>query len=837
MSDRSCSRHVSLRCACGTALEAEHWDVIDEICRPDLMTALLDGELGRSLCTRCGRVQYVEASFGVVRAALGGEVVVVFSPERESDDVSGLIEHLATELPNAKFTRLPLDAAPTVLGRNLDSDVRDVDAVTAQVGQGHGPEIAERYRGFLLGLVHGDDADNVVDVLNLLGPVTDYAGLVATLERHPELLLQATIDLLERAQLMIPELAPGLDAMHTLLLAARTEPADAWRAYAAYDREASEKLGGFQPIVDQLEQLVHEGRYDEVVAQGREAIENAERAGGPLIAGVIDALVAEALMQTLSGEHAQNLEAAIHHYQQAVDRSSSDVRGRRLGNLGLAYGTRVLGDPRENLERAIETMRAALSLLSGESDADTLALIQTNLAQALERRASGDRRENLREAYALCKAALKRRTPQRNATNWAYSQVNLGNILEKMAGASRRRVSEARRAYEAVIAREDEIPDAKVVGNAYYNLADIHRRKALKTRRVSRKSHHLRHAQQALEHAQLLCENVDPILEGRALSKLADIHTLRDDSTAVVNSLRAASAVLRPTLAPSEAEGAASQLGWLLAQQGDWVGAADAYADALDAARLSYYSRTRSVDRAADQEDRTTLSRWAAYTLVRADRASDALLALEDGRTRELRRRLSPPDDELDRLLSASPQLHARYVQAVADLAHATLGDDGEGPVRRHEQALRAVQMLPGFGGFGAMANLSSIAVAISPETPLIYVDPTPFGTLLLAVTHNPDGQPKIHTTFLEVTSKEIAWRLMFGIQDGAQAGASFLAALTAGNSEQLAAALDFNLPWFGTRLAAPINAQIQSLGVEAANLIVMGPLALVPLHAEPSWV
>ena len=85
---------------------------------------------------------------------------------------------------------------------------------------------------------------------------------------------------------------------------------------------------------------------------------------------------------------------------------------------------------------------------------------------------------------------------------------------------------------------------------------------------------------------ELLANAPDRVYYGRALSTLADVQERLGNLDAALATTVAASEILRPTVAPNPAVGAASRLASLHAQAERWPDAARAYRDALEASEL-----------------------------------------------------------------------------------------------------------------------------------------------------------------------------------------------------------------------------------------------------------
>jgi hypothetical protein len=95
----------------------------------------------------------------------------------------------------------------------------------------------------------------------------------------------------------------------------------------------------------------------------------------------------------------------------------------------------------------------------------------------------------------------------------------------------------------------------------------------------------------------------------------------------------------------------------------------------------------------------------------------------------------------------------------LADLARSELLEDSDASATQHQQMLDRIRAVDGFERFAGQVSWSALDARLSPEQPLVYVNPTPWGTMLLVL---PGGRsPRVR--FLELTSAEIAHGMIFG--------------------------------------------------------------------------
>lgn len=645
----------------------------------------------------------------------------------------------------------------------------------------------------------------------------------------------------------------GFDAsctpLATLVKDARQDPRAAWDRFQAAWRNIENLGAELEPESDRIDAAVTSGDYEDVIARVDRTLPRARAAGLGLAVGLMHSQRATAYVFRRQGDRAENLDQAIADYEAASRLVVSDEqRAEVLMHGGVAYMERVNGDKAENIEQAIALLREAFSELDSKSPPELGAIVRTNLAAALLRRERGEQSEALAEAASLCRSALKYRSPERSGRDWAYSQINLGHALEQLAQLGMVDLDDPVDAYESVLAEADRINDEWLLGSAHHAIGRLERARAHPSA-----ADHLEAAEQDVElevdrgllesahdhletARQLVADAPDFLLRGRvAMDLSAVLSDLGDETDETIEIASEALSILRPTAAPFDCVKAGYRLGGMLAARGQWPESADAYRDAVQAAELNFHARLETESREADIRGMGTLFRWAAFSLAAAGAPLEAALVLESGRTREIRRRLGLERSDADRIDELPPELRDRYRQALVDLSRAPIG----GPAGRElQETLDQIRSIPGFEGFGGAAQPAELAVATESEWPLIYVNPTPAGTLLLVVSADSDD-PQVQPIFLEsADSQTVYLRLMAGdvaadLSLIGTAEPSSLLALVAGISDRPPEQdLDQVMPWLGETIARPlweIAAEAEATGL---TLVPCGPIAVAPIHA-----
>ena len=129
------------------------------------------------------------------------------------------------------------------------------------------------------------------------------------------------------------------------------------------------------------------------------------------------------------GKRANNLEIAITGYQILLSNREpgSEKWALTQNNLAIAYTYRIRGDKAENIEVAIASYTAALTVYTRDAFPEYWALTQNNLAAAYTYRIRGEKAENIEVAIASGTAALSVYTRDAFPEDWAMTQNNLAN--------------------------------------------------------------------------------------------------------------------------------------------------------------------------------------------------------------------------------------------------------------------------------------------------------------------------------------------------------------------------------------------------------------------------
>jgi CHAT domain-containing protein/tetratricopeptide (TPR) repeat protein len=835
--DRSSIARVAHRCARGHHGTVEAWVVIDTAARPDLHGLLADPRRRLVRCERCGRADpRCEPLLALIVAP--ERTVAVLIPGR-GGQAAAPPAWLATVLSQAGALLVVADASAAALAaeRELAVDLLDPERATADTARTTGVSAAASYGALL---THINRMDGEATLLALIGSALTTGGsqeFEAMLACHPELLEDSTLELLEHQR--TGEADVRIDLGIELLTAARTDPTRAWvEHFARIDRLGGELIAGAQ---DRLTRVRSATSTEEAITLADEALAYAQEvsAEDEFTVAVLE-LRANAHRECASGRRDEHLAAALSDYEHVLRLTGANdpLRAGRLLNVAVALGMQVDAQPRPRVRRAQELLREALAIAEREADERLLAMIRTNLALALMSSAATGRTGPLIEARELCDAALGYRSPERDVEDWAYTMINLGAITERLARLGQGSLAAAQAAYEQVLEHADELPP-ELPAHAGLNLLCIDFEEALSEEQGLTDEQRARHTERVFALAERVIADpaVQALTRGRALRRVGTLHRRAGEVQPARTALREAVAVLEGTDL-YELQQAAWELGALESEEGRWPAAAEAYRRGLSVSEVLISTPVERADRHEHAESAGRLSRWAANAFVMLGELGEAAVTLENARTRELSRQLRLEDPQLERLKRLVPHAVAAWKDAMA--ASSAPGADPEAALAL-AQALDQIRGVPGFERFAMGADLAAVRAASAPGEPVIYINPSPYGTTLLRVPHT---GPLSHVV-LPVTSGQVMSEVLFGLEDPSadlDDAVSFI--IAAGVSEtnlqdgreppEVAPALDRLLPWIGEHICAPVHELLESNHDTGALLVACGALPAAPIGAAP---
>ena len=325
---------------------------------------------------------------------------------------------------------------------------------------------------------------------------------------------------------------------------------------------------------------------------------------------------------------------------------------------------------------------------------------------------------------------------------------------------------------------------------------------------------------------------------------------------------------------PVECRRTSRLLANLLADESRWKEAAAAYAQSLAATEDLYNAALSKASQTSELAETDDLFRRAAYAYAKAGDLETAVATMEQGRARSLREALQRDRADLTAIRQVNPKLVERYDAAAATLRNleaterrTRLSDnqstDIEAALRQQgteaRQTLQAciaeIRQISGYEAFLALPTFTDIAATLQPAHPLVYLIPTPNGTLaLIAQLQFCDaGQPptsNIAPVWLDSFTESVLSKLLVGKEDESTGWfrAYYQSVLTpadnptlkAKNQERWFKALDRITNHLWDAVMAPILPHLSPAQISnsesplppTATLIPTGYLSFLPLHA-----
>ncbi|MEA3340519.1 MAG: CHAT domain-containing tetratricopeptide repeat protein, partial [Chloroflexota bacterium] len=521
----------------------------------------------------------------------------------------------------------------------------------------------------------------------------------------------------------------------------------------------------------------------------------------------------EAYRNRIRGERAENIERAIHHYSQTLE-----VRTRQAfpaawamtqNNIALAYADRIRGDRAKNIERAIHHYTLALEIYTRQADTERWAAIQNNLAIAYRDHIRGDQAENIERAIHHYSLTLEIYTRQANPERWAATQNNLANAYySRIRGDQAENVERAIHHYTLALEVQSRQTFPADWAQTMNNLATVYsdRIRGNRAENVERAIHHYTHA-----------------LKVYTRQAFPDEHRITQRNLAS-----------------------------LCFGENRWAEAIAAYRGALSASDLLYRAAATPEARRAELREIRNLPARLAYALSQITTPSgdgaqlrDAVLTLEQNRARWLSEALSlrrerpggVPDEIWRAFVSHREQIG--QFQAEARLPEKTPGkrdfltltaelraaytalNESVDDIHRH-----APDFMP-------TPTFYQIQAAVTPGQPLIYFAVSPAETVALVVTPQ-----AIHPIHCDLTEDELREHIQ-DPDDGPELG-GYLSAYAAwrqsprdpATRKVWHTALDDTAHWLWDALMGPVVRTLTDLDITRATLIPSGWLAFLPLHA-----
>jgi CHAT domain-containing protein len=506
--------------------------------------------------------------------------------------------------------------------------------------------------------------------------------------------------------------------------------------------------------------------------------------------------------ERLRGDLTANREQAIEILTTLLTQASpveAVDRARSMHHLAVLYAERSRGRRAENQEWAIRGYRDALAVYTREEFPQWWMETTQNLATLYAERLLGERSRNLGKAIELYRQVLDQLDRYTSPEDWATAGSNLATALSSRGEGGVQTLREATALYHQVLEIRGRDFDPRGWGLTQMSLGNSLARLDFLGEQGSFASA-LEAYQNALK-AQPI--SMFPVEHRRTQGNLADLYFLR-------------------------------QL---------WQEALDAYRAALAAGESVYQSAATPEARRAALRANLDYSTRSAYCMIQLGRPEEAMVLLEQGRTRSLNEALSDVETRLQK--QSEPErtawLATRERVAVLEAqSHLLSAEEREDFLRiteelgRQRTTLKEIserfrQVDPEFLANG-MGPANALSLVSELRIPVVFLFTTPQGGagILLRPAKSESDQGEIESFLLDRFQEEHLRSLLYGI-DG---NPSYLSLIVQGGHPALQDNLDRIGPILQERLLFPLAEQLAQRSFSRACIVACGSLGLLPLTA-----
>jgi CHAT domain-containing protein/ppGpp synthetase/RelA/SpoT-type nucleotidyltranferase len=542
----------------------------------------------------------------------------------------------------------------------------------------------------------------------------------------------------------------------------------------------------------------------------------------------IQSNLAAALSERICGDRADNIEQAITACEYALEiRAHTNFPEKWAETqtlLANAYSRRIYGNRIDNTKKAIDAYKLALTVYTSIDFPEQWAMLQVNLAAAYSVYAGGNRADNIEQAIKACKHALEIYTPITFPEQWADTQNNLASCYSKrICGDRMKNIDQAITAYE--------------------NALEIFTRKNF-PEKWARTKHNL---------ATTYSDLIDVFYPSEKF------HIRTDYLQRAITTYNEALEIFTPKTYPNNCRHTACFIANLYTDSNFYMEATATYQIALAAAETLYKSVLFKSSQEIELKETRDLYRRAAYAYAKVGDIETAITTIEQGRARSLSETLQRDRADLEAVRQINPDLVARYETAATAIrlqesAERRASPDSDqpqsSPEERRNQAIQArqalqasiadIRQIPGYETFLALPTFADIVATLHPGQPLIYLVPTPNGSLALAVSLPPsqqgsgaegEGQPAPQTAAIwlnNFTETDLRNLLVNDTNTG------WFNAYQNQTQDRAAwfAAIDRTLNALWQPVLVPILGHLSQAKCPTATLIPAGLFSLLPLHA-----
>jgi CHAT domain-containing protein/tetratricopeptide (TPR) repeat protein len=554
------------------------------------------------------------------------------------------------------------------------------------------------------------------------------------------------------------------------------------------------------------------------------------------------------------GNVAANVEASIDYYHRALavyDRTNYPFEWASAQNaLGGSYVKRIGGEAFDNVEHAIDHMQLALVVRTEKDFPQDWATTLTNLAGALLRRRGGDPEHNRQTAIEYLQKAVRVLGSSAPIRFRIGAQFNLAMALITVRSgdvAAYRRRALATLEEITAIAPRDQMPvmwanAQAAMGTASFELADGDR--------ASNIAAGIACSERALE---IFDRQTYPFQWADTQRNIGAFRIARDDVAQRdleigIGHLRDALTVFTLEAQSNEYRRTHLMLGEAHFRHDNYEVAEESFSEAAAAGALLLASAYTEVGRRYEVATTPDLFASSAFSLIQLGRPADALVRLEQGKTRLLNQAMVLDNLDLD-ILEEAERASLRSLRRQIHELEAEMRLPPDTPARRTDRELadtlgrvrgemtKLVDFIrlgqPDFmpDGLDLTAVLRLIPVGGAMIAPLF----TSKGSAVFVLPHGSVTVTAENIIMLEGMTDADLHSMLYGADSDRLGG--WLGAYSNRETESLTwlTTIETTGQVLWDRLAAPIHRQLQALGIEQEAPILLlpqGGLGILPLHA-----
>jgi CHAT domain-containing protein/TPR repeat protein len=513
--------------------------------------------------------------------------------------------------------------------------------------------------------------------------------------------------------------------------------------------------------------------------------------------------LATAYLYRIRGTRADNLEKAIAYSQAALQvRTQKDMPvdwATTMNNLTLAYQNRIRGTRADNLEKAIAYSQAALQVITHKDMPVDWAITMNNLALAYQNRIRGTRADNLEKAIKGYQAALQVITLENMRVKWATAMNNLALAYQnRIRGTRADNLEKAIKGYQAALQVRTQKDMPVEWAETMNNLALAYQNRICGTR----------------------ADNLEKAIKG----------------------YQAALQVTTHEAMPHDHRLTQRNLGHLHFDENNWQAAHTAYQAALQTTETLYTLDEGSAEGLqAELAENQYLAARASYCLAKLGRFDEAVVTLEQGRTRAFSETYNATllkmahETEQQAYTEASEQVKILEKEMyTAGQENKRSRDEVLADLKSARTELATIvetirQTIPDFMPKGF--NFQSIyQLATSLKQPLVYLLTTSKGSLALIVPPNTTTLGEEQAVWLDNFTTEKLDGLLYDTDETQ----GYLRGTVLADFQVLKSLLTEKIrPLLSEQLITPLDQRLKQFGYLQAVLIPMDTLNLLPLHAD----